>query len=159
VSFTDQHLFLDDIEIGKTWESLARTVTETDIVNFAGVSGDFNPIHMDHAYAATTPFRKPIAHGLLVFSISSGLLLHSPPVRTVAFMEVRDWKFKAPVFIGDTIRVRSTAVEKEVRAHGRRAVVVWSRQIINQDGKVVQEGETLTLVQGRASARGDEGET
>lgn len=159
MSFTDQHLYFDDIEIGKTWESLARTITEADIVNFAGVSGDFNPIHMDHVYSATTPFRKPIAHGLLVFSISSGLLLYAPPVRTVAFMEVRGWRFTAPVFIGDTIHVRSSAIEKEVRAHGRRAVVVWNRQILNQTGKVVQEGQTLTLVQGRASVRGDESES
>ena len=75
MSFSSQHLFFDDLELGREWESLGRTITQSDIVNFAGVSGDFNPIHMDHEFAASTPFRQPIAHGLLVLSISSGVCL------------------------------------------------------------------------------------
>lgn len=67
-------------------------------------------------------------------------------------MAIRDWQFKAPVFVGDPIRVRRTAVEKETRAHGRRGVIAWHTQILNQAGKVVQEGVTLTLVEGRAAA-------
>ena len=62
MSFSSQHLFFDDLELGREWESLGRTITQSDIVNFAGVSGDFNPIHMDHEFAASTPFRQPIAH-------------------------------------------------------------------------------------------------
>ena len=69
MSFSSQHLFFDDLELGHEWESLGRTITQSDIVNFAGVSGDFNPIHMDHEFAASTPFRQPIAHGLLVLAI------------------------------------------------------------------------------------------
>ena len=61
MSFTPSHLFFDDVEIGQEWRSLGRTITEADVVNFAGLSGDFNPIHMDHAFAKTTPFRQPIA--------------------------------------------------------------------------------------------------
>src|SRR5712692_3060671 len=107
MSFTNFHLYYDDVEVGQQWESLGRTVTETDIVNFAGLSGDFNPIHIDHEFAKTTPFRKPIAHGLLVWSISSGLAANAPPMRTLAFLSIRDWRFHGPVFVGDTIRVRS----------------------------------------------------
>jgi acyl dehydratase len=150
MSFTDQHLYFDDVSIGQEWESLGRTVTEADIVNFAGVSGDFNPIHMDHAFARTTFFKRPIAHGLLVWSIASGLGIHSPPMRTLAFMSVREWRFLEPVFVGDTIRIRGKVLEKEARARGRRGVIAWQRQIVNQDAKIVQEGVTLTLVEGRA---------
>jgi acyl dehydratase len=149
MSFTEQHLYFDDVAVGQEWESQGRTVTEADIVNFAGLSGDFNPIHVDHEFAKTTPFRRPIAHGLLVWAVSSGLGLHCPPMRTLAFMSIRDWQFKGPIFAGDTVRLRSRVLEKEVRARGRRGVIAWQRQIVNQEGKVVQEGITLTLVEGR----------
>jgi acyl dehydratase len=154
MSFTPLHLYFDDVQIDQEWESLGRTVTEADIVNFAGLSGDFNPIHVDHEFARTTPFRKPIAHGLLVWTISSGLALHAPPMRTLAFLSIRGWEFKGPVFIGDTLRVRSKVLEREVRARGRRGVITWKRQIFNQEGKVVQEGVTVTLVEGRGLATG-----
>src|SRR5919198_5333811 len=107
MSFTPSHLYFDDVAVGQEWESLGRTVTEADLVNFAGVSGDFNPIHIDHEFAKTTLFRRPIAHGLLVFSVVSGLGLFSPPMRTLAFVEIREWSFRAPVFAGDTLRVRT----------------------------------------------------
>lgn len=155
MSFTSLHLFYDDLNVNQEWESPGRTITEADIVNFAGLSGDFNPIHMDHAFARTTAFRRPIAHGLLVFSISSGLALYSPAVRTQAFLGVKEWHFRGPVFVGDTIRVLTRLVECEVRARGRRAALTWERKLFNQDGKVVQEGITNTLVEGRASLRGE----
>ncbi len=158
MSFTSQHLFFDDVEVGQHWLSLGRTITETDIVNFAGLSGDFNPIHIDHEFARSTPFRRSIAHGLLVFSVGSGLGVNIPIMRTLAVLSIRDWQFREPVFIGDTIRVRSEVLEKEARSRGRRGVITWKRQLINQEGKVVQEGVTLTLVEGRAAAgqQGDE---
>jgi acyl dehydratase len=106
---------------------------------------------MDHEFARTTPFRRPIAHGLLVWAISSGLGVSCPPMRTMAFLGIREWQFRGPVFIGDTIHVRSKVVEVEARSRGRRGVITWERQIINHEGKVVQEGVTLTLVEGRAA--------
>jgi acyl dehydratase len=153
MSFTAQHLFFDDVEVGQQWESLGRTVTETDIVNFAGLSGDFNPVHIDHEFARTTPFRRPIAHGLLVQSLGSGLGLFSPPMRTLAVMTIREWHFKEPVFAGDTLRVISKVLDKESRARGRRGIITWQRQILNQERKVVQEGVAVTLVEGRAAQR------
>jgi acyl dehydratase len=155
MSFTALHLYFDDVEVGQEWESLGRTVTEADIVQFAGLSGDFNPIHVDHEFARSTPFRRPIAHGLLVFSIATGLGLYTPPMRTLAILSVKDWQFKTPVFAGDTLRVRCSVLEKEVRSRGRRGVVTWRRTIVNQEGKVAQEGTTLTLVEGRAGRRDD----
>jgi acyl dehydratase len=152
MSFTNLHLYFDDVAVGQEWLSLGRTVTETDIVNFAGLSGDFNPIHTDHEFAKTTLFRRPIAHGLLIWAISSGLGINAPPMRTLAFMSIRDWQFKGPVYIGDTIRLYSKVLEKEARARGRRGVITWQRQILNQENKVVQEGVTVTLVEGRGAA-------
>ena len=149
MSFTALHLYFDDVAVDQEWESPGRTITQADIVNFAGLSGDYNPIHMDHEFARGSPFRRPIAHGLLVWSISSGLGLYSPPMRTLALMTVREWSFKWPVFIGDTIRVRSKVLVKEPRSRGRRGVITWGRQVLNQGGKVVQEGVTLTMVEGR----------
>src|SRR5437764_8895756 len=125
MSFSSFHLYFDDLEIGQEWTSGGRTITESDIVSFAGFSGDFNPIHIDHEFAKTTPFRRPIAHGLLVFSIGSGLGVNSPPMRTLAVMEIREWHFRGPIFIGDTVRVRSTIMAKETRSRGRRGVITW----------------------------------
>src|SRR5207302_7217143 len=154
MSFTEHHLFFDDVTVGQEWESLGRTVTQADIVNFAGLSGDFNPIHLDHEFAKTTLFRQPVAHGLLVFSMASGLAVNSPPMRTLAFLSIRDWQFREPIFIGDTIRVRTTVLEKELRARGRRGAITWERKLVNQSGKVAQEGVILTLVECRAGKDG-----
>src|SRR5713226_7286953 len=131
MSFTAQHLYFNDLEVGQQWESLGRTITETDIVNFAGLSGDFNPIHLDHEFAKTTLFRRPVAHGLLVWSMGSGLGLLAPPMRTLALMSIREWHFDEPVFVGDTLRVRSEVIEKETRGRGRRGSITWAREIRN----------------------------
>jgi acyl dehydratase len=150
MSYAAFHLYFDDVPLDHEWRSPGRTITEADVVNFAGISGDFNPIHMDHEFAKTTPFHKPMAHGLLVFAVGSGLSLHAPPVRTIALMEVQHWLFKGPVFIGDTIHILTRALAKESRSRGRRGVITWDRRIVNQEGKVVQQGTTITMVQGKA---------
>src|SRR3954447_14328903 len=120
MAFSSHSLYFDDVEVGQEWESSGRTVTEADVVNFAGVSGDFNPIHMDHEFAKTTPFRGPIAHGLLVFAIGSGLGITAPLVRTLALMSIREWHFRDPVFPGDTIHVISKVTDKQLRGRGKR---------------------------------------
>lgn len=150
MAYTDQHLYFDDMEEGQFWESAGRTITETDIVNFAGVSGDYNPIHVDDEFAAKTPLRKRVAHGLLVLSIGSGLSIQHPAVRTVLVSEIRELYFREPVFVGDTIKTRSTVLTIEPRSRNRRADVTWKREVVNQHGKVVQEAIAVTLVEGRA---------
>jgi 3-hydroxybutyryl-CoA dehydratase len=147
---TISSLFFEDLNPGDEWESPSRTVTESDVVAFAGISGDFNPIHVDHHAAKDGAFGRPMAHGLLGLSIASGLSSHAPRVETIAFLAIEDWKFLQPIFFGDTIRVISRVEAVESRARGRRALITWKKTLVNQDGATVQEGTTQTLVKGRA---------
>jgi 3-hydroxybutyryl-CoA dehydratase len=144
-------LTFQDLAPGDEWESPGRTVTEADVVGFAGLSGDFNPIHVDHETARAGPFGAPVAHGLLGLALASGLALHAPRVETLAFLAILEWAFREPILIGDTIRVISRVVAVEPKGRGRRGVVTWQRLLLNQRGAVVQEGRTQTLVRGRAS--------
>lgn len=144
-------LGFNDLQIGDEWESAGRTVTEADVMTFAGLSGDFNPLHVDHEKAARGPFGKPVAHGLLGLAISSGLGSHAPRVDTLAFLGVLDWRFLRPVAFGDTLRVISTVEAIEPQSRGRRATVTWRRQLMNQNDQLVQEGRTQTLVRARSS--------
>ena len=153
MSFSSSHLYFDELEVGQEWHSGGRTVTEADIVNFAGFSGDFNPIHIDHEFAKTTAFRRPIAHGFAVFCIASGLGVMTPMVRTMAMLRVVKWNFVLPVFAGDTIKCITRVSEKTLRGRGKRGEVIWYRGVVNQDGKTVQEGELATLVEAKPLVR------
>ncbi len=138
-------LFLEDLEVGRVWKSPARTLTETDIVSFAGMTGDYDPLHVDREFAAETPYGKPIAHGLLGLSLMAGLSSTCPRVRTMALVRVDQWMFHRPIFIGDTLHVL-TEVES-ITPRGRRSgEVVWFRKLVNQRGECVQSGRISTLV-------------
>ncbi len=139
-------LFFDDVEIGQEFLSPQSRIGEGDVLGFAQLSGDFNPIHVDAQFARTTPFRKQIAHGLLVLSVGSGLIAQSPPMQTIAFLGMKEWSFLAPVYFGDAIHVRGKVLSKEVSGRGKRGVITWQRQIVNQAGKLVQEGILQTMV-------------
>jgi 3-hydroxybutyryl-CoA dehydratase len=151
--YGSQHLYYEDIEIGQTWTSPPRVCTAEDVRTFAKLTGDFNPIHVNDEFAATTPYGRTIAHGLLCLSLASGMGVLHPPMRTIAFVELRSNKFTAPVFPGDTLIVHTTVKEKERRGRGRRGQVTWQRQLVNQEGKVVQEGISVTLVEAREPVR------
>jgi acyl dehydratase len=138
-------LCFDQLHVGDQWTSPARTITEADVVQFAGLTGDFDPLHMDHEFARATPFGQPIVHGLLGLSLVAGLGSHSPRPNTLALVEVRDWKFLKPVFIHDTVHVATEVIAK--RPKGRRCgQVSWRRRLVNQHGETVQEGVFETLV-------------
>ncbi|GIW93979.1 MAG: hypothetical protein KatS3mg110_2020 [Pirellulaceae bacterium] len=137
--------FFEDLQIGDRWTSPARTVTETDVVNFAGITGDFDPLHVDHEFARRTPYHRPIAHGLLGLAWAAGLASQCPRVHTVAFVAVRNWEFHRPIYISDTLHVVSSVLDK--KASGRRAgLILWRREVINQAGIIVQSGIFETLV-------------
>lgn len=142
-------LYFEDLLPGKSWESQARTLTETDIVNFACSTGDFDPLHVDQEFAAESPYRKPIAHGLLGLSLMAGLSSTSPRVRTAALVRIDDWQFHLPIYIGDTIHA-VTEVESSRPCGRRNGEVVWLRKLINQRGECVQSGRLTTLVSSRS---------
>jgi acyl dehydratase len=137
--------FFEDIELNKVYSSGERIMTDADIRSFAELSGDFNPLHMDDAFAKANIFGQRIAHGLLGLSIASGLKTDEPNYYILAFKEV-SWKFKRPIFIGDKIHLESKAVEKtDARMPGTGDVLV-ERKLVNQEGKVTQEGIFTLLV-------------
>jgi 3-hydroxybutyryl-CoA dehydratase len=150
-------LGFDELAVGDEWESPRRTLTEADVALFAGLSGDFNPLHVDHQAALASPFGRPIAHGLLGLSIATGLASHAPRVDTLAFVGILEWTFHSPIGFGDTIYVLSTIEALEPKANGRRGLVTWRRKVFNQHQLVVQEGRTQTLVRSQSTRKGDSG--
>ena len=144
----ETRLHFDDVKVGDEWTSLSRTITEADIVNFAGISGDFNPLHMDEEFAKNrTNFKKRIAHGLLGLAIQSGLGAAYPSMATVAFLGIKEWNFKGPIFIGDTITLKNKVEEKRLTSKGDRGIISWRKQVVNQRGEIVQDGLTMTMVE------------
>ena len=150
----DQKYF-EDLQLGDRDQTVGRTITEADIVNFAGLSGDFNPIHMDQAFAEKTLFKKRIAHGILVFSVASGLFTQSEmntfmKKSVIALMEIK-WKFLKPVFIGDTIHLEVEIIEKKETSKPDRGIVIVKRTVVNQKGDTVQEGDIIMMIRRRPS--------
>lgn len=141
-------LFFEDLAEGVAFETGRRTVTEADVVNFAGLSGDFNPLHVDALHAATTPFGRPVAHGLLVLSMVSGLRQRTGIFdgSLVAFLEIRSWRFLRPVFPGDTLRARAEVIQRRETKDPTRGVVVQRVEVFNQHDEPVQAGEFVLLV-------------
>jgi acyl dehydratase len=144
--------YLDDIEAGLVFETPARTITEADVVAFAGLSGDYNPIHTDVEFASTTAYGQRVVYGLLTLSIVSGLLDRSRIFSgsAVAMLGISDWAFRAPVFIGDTVRVRLTIESvRRTRSNPERGVVHRLFQVLNQRDEIVQEGHIDVLVRSK----------
>ena len=131
-------MYFDDYSIGQVLTSRGRTVTEADIVNFAGISGDFVELHMNEEYSKLGPFGRRIAHGALIFSISTGLMtqmMHDHSTM-IALSGIDRMRFTAPVFIGDTVRVAMKVVDKQQKDAGR-GLVVFDSTVTNQRGETV----------------------
>jgi 3-hydroxybutyryl-CoA dehydratase len=131
-------LYFEDYAVDAVQESRGRTITESDVVNFAGLSGDFVELHMNEEYAKKGPFGRRIAHGALIFSISTGLMMQmtNDLEAVVAFYGVDRLRFVAPVFLGDTVRLSRRVVEKQLK-NAERGVVAFENTVINQDDKPV----------------------
>ncbi len=141
-------MYFEEFEAGQKMISPGRTITESDIVGFAGLSGDFNLIHTDAEYAAQTPYGARVAHGLLGLSISSGLALRTGILEgtVIAFREINGWKFTKPVFIGDTIHVEMEIVETKAMVRLGGGKVDISFNVLNQKDETVMKGVWSVLV-------------
>jgi acyl dehydratase len=141
-------LYFQQFELGKRIGTPGRTVTEADIVNFAGLSGDFNSIHTDAAYSAGSSYGKRVAHGLLVLSIASGLAVRTGMMEgtVLAWREISDWRFSQPVFIGDTVQVLLEVIETKPMPRLNAGMVGLNVQVNNQDGEMVMNGRWTLLV-------------
>lgn len=143
--------YFEEFEIGRKFTTPGRTMTEADIVAFAGLSGDYNLIHTDAAYAEDTPFGKRVAHGLLSLSVISGLAVRSGFMEgtVLAFREITGWKFSLPVFIGDTIHAEIEVKSAKALPRLGGGALDLEFKVKNQEGKMVMKGTWNVLVQSK----------
>lgn len=141
-------LFYDEFEIGQQILTVGRTITESDIVNFAGLSGDFNQMHVDSEFSKSTAFGQRVAHGLLGLSIVSGLAVQTGILEgtVLGFREIDQWKFIKPIYIQDTIHAVLEVEEKKSLPRLGGGKVVIKISVLNQHDDVVMRGLWQVLV-------------
>jgi oxepin-CoA hydrolase/3-oxo-5,6-dehydrosuberyl-CoA semialdehyde dehydrogenase len=148
--------YFEELEIGETLVTHRRTVTESDVVNFAGISGDFFYAHMDDLAARESLFERRVAHGYFVLSAAAGLFVDPAPGPVLANYGLEGLRFVKPVYIGDTIRVRLTCKQKTAKEDREgqipQGVVHWDVEVTNQEGEPVAVYTILTLVRQRRGA-------
>lgn len=149
-----QGLYWEDFVVGETLVTPSRTVTATDIVNFACLSGDFNEVHTNWEYCKTTPFGEPIAHGPLVYAIMGGLQYASGvnDGTLLALLQIDNWRMLVPVKHGDTIHMEATVLSKKESSKVDRGTVTFHRRCVKQDGTVAQEMTATLLYRRRPPA-------
>jgi acyl dehydratase len=140
-------LHYEELEVGAEYRPAARTITEAEVMAFAGLSGDTNPVHTDAIFAADSRFGARIAHGLLGLAAAGGFLSRAGVVdgTAVALLDV-DWHFRAPIHLGDTIAATIVVAAKRPTSNPTAGLVTFAFTVTNQAGDLVQEGEHLFLV-------------
>lgn len=141
-------MWFEQFDIGQQIITPGRTITESDIVTFAGLSGDYNQIHTDAEFSSKSPFGKRVAHGLLVLAIASGLAMRTGVLEgtVIAFREINNWKFSLPVFIGDTVHVELNIVEtKPIPRLGGGSIII-ELTVKNQRNESTMKGTWNALV-------------
>ncbi|RME43967.1 MAG: dehydratase [Chloroflexi bacterium] len=143
-------MYFEEFEVGYRVQSPGRTITETDVVTFAGLSGDYNELHTNEVYARGEQFGARVAHGLLGLSIASGLALRLGFLEgtVLAFLSL-EWKFRRPIYIGDTIHVTAEVASTRPMRRAGGGIVDFDVAVINQDGETVQKGQWRVLIRSR----------
>lgn len=140
-------VYFEDIEIGRRMVTRGRTITEADLVSFAALTGDYNPMHTDAEFMKQSAFGQRIAHGMLTLSYAVGQAYQLGFMeRTVIAFRSLEMKFSAPVFIGDTLHAELTVREKKEARRMGGGWVTLDVKIVNQDGKAVQSGEWVVML-------------
>jgi acyl dehydratase len=149
-------IYFENLIVGQRFRSQGRTLTETDIVNFAGLSGDFNALHTDESYAATTQHGTRIAHGLLVLAIASGLSSRMAVMRglerTLVGLANLECRWLKPARIGDTLHVAAEILELVPSSRPDRGTVLMRRSAMNQHDVVVMESDWKLVLKRRIPA-------
>lgn len=147
-------LYFEDFAPGQKYVTPARTVTEADVVNFAGLSGDYNPLHTDAAYAEGTIFKGRIAHGMLGLTIVTGLTARMGIFdgTAVGLLEIDEWKFLKPIYLGDTVRAEMIITEKKETRHADRGLLLRQVNLVNQHDTIVQQGIIKVMMKRKPAA-------
>ncbi len=150
MAYEFQGMFFEDWEEGYELWTASRTITEADIMAFAGVSGDFNPLHTNEVFASTTPMRGRIAHGMLGVAIATGLANQTRTMEgtTMALMS-QTLNYKAPIFPGDTVTLCLTVLKRKMSSKGGKGVVWLKMELFNQRDEVTTDGEWVLLMKAR----------
>ncbi len=139
-----------DLHVGMTFRSPGRTITDADIVAFAGLTGDYSELHTSHVYAKASQFGRRVAHGMLGLAYAHGLMWpRTGELRetAIAFLGISDWKFVGPIFVGDTIFVNYALCElRDSRSKPTQAIATFDVSIVDQDERIVQRGRKVLLV-------------
>jgi acyl dehydratase len=145
-------LYFEDIQIGATFESQVREITEVTIRTFAEMTGDMNAVHLNPPEG--TVFRKPVAHGPLVIGLAMGLAAELRLFEGTAIAPLDlQWSFSKPVYLGDTIRVRLSVTEKRLTSNPGRGLITRQIEVLNQTGEIVQKGTSRMLIKSASAAQ------
>lgn len=140
----------EDLVVGMRFRSPGRTITDADLVGFAGLTGDFSELHTSDVYARSSQFGRRVAHGMLGLAYAHGLMwARTGELRqtAIAFLGISDWRFVGPIFVGDTIFVDYTLAElRDSRSRPTQAVATFDVTVVNQQGSTVQQGHKALLV-------------
>lgn len=140
--------FFEEFYQGQEFITAGKTVTEADLVIYTGLSGDYNPLHVDEEYARKTAYKGRIAPGFLGLAMASGLYsrLGIFDGTIIAFAGIDSWRFLRPIFINDTITVRLKVTETRLTSNPDRGVVKFDVQILNQHQEALQQGVITMLM-------------
>lgn len=140
----------EDLHVGLRFHSPTRTVTETDVVMFAALTGDWSELHTSEAFARQTQYGRRVAHGLLGLAIAHGLMWpRTNALRdiAIAFLGISDWRFRGPIFLGDTIHVTYEVAEmRDSRSNPGQAIVTFEVELRNEADEVLQQGRKALMV-------------